>query len=193
MASEHQQLIQMNKSEGQLLLPAREQFSGGGPILSSRMSEGIDRLWWVESCQEIFSAIYDTRSSTPSVIQAQKIYLPDRVDAACIDALGGGQKIGVPILIARRNDIFALEVNQEQPQYIEILHRWSRECGSLDCRITSLHVHKTHPLVIFAGTQSGQLLRLHTSGEVEHMDVTTTETHSAITVIRSSQTCCVPM
>lgn len=187
MASKNRELTQITKSNGQFLLPLREQASGGGPILSSHTRIGLDHLWWVESCQEIFSAIYDSRAPEPSLMQAQKLYLPDRIDGECIDALGGGHEIGAPIILARRKEVFALKANQEQPQDIEILHTWSRDCESLDCRITSLHIHKTHPLVIFAGTEAGQLLRLHISGDVDTMDIATTKSNSAITVIRSSK------
>lgn len=186
ISTKKQRLLKLSKRQGQLLLPRRNQSSGGGPVLRTRSGKR-EQLWWVESCENLFSAIYQDDHTQSPFSQVSKLNLPKRVDGECIDSLGGGEVENSPILVARRNEVFALHPEGKGGKQLKLLKTWDRTCESLDCRITTLHLHSLSPLIVFAGTQSGHLLRLHASGQVEEVNVLTTKRHSAITVIRSSQ------
>ena len=213
-------LLKLSKSQGQFLLPKSIQSSGSGPILKTAQDHSSSRLWWVESCKNLYTTRYDWMSRVnqlkpnPSDLQSiHNLVLPKRTDGECVDALAGLDEPNSPLIIARRNEILALDVKETNQAEINDLtnerllelesgelseisaqrlkvtlkNLWSRPCKSLECRISALHIHNLNPLVVFAGTESGQLFKLVEKAEPQFISVQSAIQHSAIKVIKESR------
>ena len=199
LTNPEQRLLKITRSQGELLLPKSLKSSGAGPIIRTQKQPTSSRLWWVESCNKIYTAQYSWSSSAnhSKVSQfnaLQSLHLPRRKDGECVDAMAGLDEPNSPLVIARRNEVWALDTqdevsNKQEPSSFKVKLRqlWSRPCDSLDCRMSALHIHSVQPLVVFAGTESGQVFRLSEQAEPQLLAVKSTEQHAAIKVIKESR------
>ena len=199
LTNPEQRLLKITRSPGELLLPKSLNSSGAGPIVRTQKQPTSSRLWWVESCNQIYTAHYSwsgsVKHSTAGQFNAlQSVHLPRRKDGECVDAMSGLDEPNSPLVIARRNEVWALDTQDEVSNKqelsslkVKLRQLWSRPCDSLDCRMSALHIHSVQPLVVFAGTESGQVFRLSEQTEPQLLAVKSTEQHSAIKVIKESR------